>query len=347
GDGSQPVCNRCMKSKAYCDRSVRTTASIQAWRPPSHDQDPNASFPTPDSPRKALETSRIAQYFQHYIKTIAPWYDLSDQLCTFATEVPSKALDEPLLFGAIIALSAVHLSKTTAPKARTAADFYHGYCVRTLIELEPGDRRVKSGVALASTCLLRSYEILAEEQDPNRHLHGAYSLASERSLCADSLCWNAGFWNYLREDITFSLFTGSKLKTDLKHTPDHVLITQPDYLNQMSILLGNVVNACFGDVVSDDEWDHNLATLRQQSMALPTSFQAFSRALGSGLSSVDCIPSVWMVQACHGGKFIRNEACQQELIRRLYGSRAMTGWPVQRTIDSLQQDWGKSQKSSI
>lgn len=114
-------------------------------------------------PRKALESLELANYFRRYISDVAPWYDLSDSQCRFSTEVPIIALDEPLLFYAIIALSAVYVSQTTAPSARTIAEAYHTRCIRRLIELDPEDVLIKKGVALAVTCLLRSYEILAGE----------------------------------------------------------------------------------------------------------------------------------------------------------------------------------------
>lgn len=121
---------------------------------------PVESFPGPGTPTKALQDLRIAQYFQHFLKTLSPWYDLSDQHCTFATEIAREALHEPVLFGAVIALSALHISKTTAPPARTAADFYHAYCVPTLVGLRADIVYMGSRTILATICLLRSYAVL-------------------------------------------------------------------------------------------------------------------------------------------------------------------------------------------
>ncbi|TGJ85352.1 hypothetical protein E0Z10_g3426 [Xylaria hypoxylon] len=118
-----------------------------------------------DVPRKALESSELANYFRCYINNVAPWYDLSDLQCSFSVEVPMLALDEPLLFYAVIALSAMHVSQTTASSARTIAETYHTQCIGCLIDLDPEDMLIKKGVALATTCLLRSYEILAGELD--------------------------------------------------------------------------------------------------------------------------------------------------------------------------------------
>jgi hypothetical protein len=116
-------------------------------------------------PSEALTDALIARYFHHYITDIAPWYDLSDSSQMFGTRLPEAAANDNLLpFSAIMALSAMHLSQTTEPSAKKAAEFYHRRCVHLLIELkaeeENGDLNAQ-GLALASVCLLRSYEILS------------------------------------------------------------------------------------------------------------------------------------------------------------------------------------------
>lgn len=106
----------------------------------------------------------MAWYFHNYITELAKWYDLGDALRQFATKVPELALDEPLLFSAVIALSAEHLCQTTGPKiAREMAGFYHSRCVAYLIKLDEKSELLTNGVALAAACLLRSYEILDGE----------------------------------------------------------------------------------------------------------------------------------------------------------------------------------------
>lgn len=81
--------------------------------------------------------------------------------------MPELALDEPLLFCAIIAVAAMQICKTTANSLRDTAEYYHGCCVRLLIRLKEGDELISNGVALAATCLLRSYEILDGELKPH------------------------------------------------------------------------------------------------------------------------------------------------------------------------------------
>lgn len=119
-----------------------------------------SGLPLPENPRKALETPEVARFFAHYISELAPWYDLSDASAKFGVEAPERALRTPLLFSAIIALSAMHVSCTGPQGARSTAEFYHGCCVRMLIAIEDDNELLQQGVALAATCLLRSYEIL-------------------------------------------------------------------------------------------------------------------------------------------------------------------------------------------
>ena len=121
------------------------------------------SLPSPDSPRRALEDQRIARLYHHYINDLSKWYDLSDSGSTFSDLVPRIALEESLLFCAVIALSAMHLCKTTTRSIRPTAEFYHQRCVRLLIALVEHDELISKGIALAATCLLRSYEILDGE----------------------------------------------------------------------------------------------------------------------------------------------------------------------------------------
>ncbi len=261
---------RCEKAGRQCDRSEIPLKFkvVTSWSR-KDDSAEQPVFRLPDSPRKVLETARIADYFQHYISNLAPWYDLSDARSTFSTTVPRIALDDPLLFSAVIALSAMHVSNTVtaaASSAREVADLYHGCCIRLLIGLQESDRRLEGGVALAATCLLRSYEILdtAQDADPNRHLRGAYSLATfpfqnhEGSIPTTLLSrglFAAGFWNYLREDITFSLFRRCPLKIDLDllispfssvlSPSDNMPSEDEDYLNAISLILGRIINAAF------------------------------------------------------------------------------------------------------
>ncbi|RXG43782.1 hypothetical protein VDGE_02836 [Verticillium dahliae] len=307
-DERQPICQRCSIAGRYCERTARPTRQpLPERRDRGHGdavRGPSPKWPSPDNPRKALASPDIARIFHHYILEIAPWYDLSDPASSFATRLPRLALEMPLPFSAIIAQAAMQICQTTVPSQRPVAEFYHGHCVRLLIELRNDCGSVESEAALAAVCLLRSYEILDEEVDPNRHLHGAYSLASRQKLLLDNgfrTLSSAGFWNYLREDITYSLFEEQPLKMDLENIPvptQH--LEDHDHLNAISLVLGRILNAHFNDGSPGRDQPVSVSAmlhmLRSWQKALPRHFEPLcmdnSRPSGA-------LPSVWMLGDCH------------------------------------------------
>lgn len=171
GDEASPVCGPCSRLGRYCDRTsterrfVAFSASRRSGTANSVESGETDSSATPLSliavSRECLEKPEIAGYFHHYITHVAPWYDLGDESRRFMLAVPQLALDQPLLLGAIIALSAIHVAQSTSnATARKTAEVYHGHCIRSLIELDQSSVLLQNGIALATTCLLRSYEIL-------------------------------------------------------------------------------------------------------------------------------------------------------------------------------------------
>lgn len=129
---------------------------FQHWPGISGKADDGAAVETP---RQALEHEPVAWLFNHYITEIAYWYDLSDAAQHFELKIPELALDEPLLFYAIIAVAALHVSKTRTKSLKDVAEGYHDRCITCLIALKEDDQLISNGRALAATCLLRSYEI--------------------------------------------------------------------------------------------------------------------------------------------------------------------------------------------
>ncbi|KAL7793688.1 hypothetical protein V8C37DRAFT_377893 [Trichoderma ceciliae] len=306
-DEAIPICSQCTKAGRYCARPQKPSRFLAY----SHPSGPRAAskgaagrtrFPSPESPRDALELLDVAWYFHNYIAEPATWYDLGDALRQFATKIPELALDEPLLFSAVIALSAEHVSQTTGSKtAREMAGFYHGHCVRRLIQLDEKSELLMNGVALATACLLRSYEILDEDIDPNRHLQGAYSLAS----CEDSIAGSpsesllaAGFWNYLREDITFSLFEGCALKMDVAVAAAPRLTGGQDQLHSISLILGQIINKAFSHQILA-EWQQLVGMVQSWLDELPLQVKPFSKGRSVTPSTVDELPHLWFLQDFH------------------------------------------------
>lgn len=204
----------------------------------------------------------------------------------------------------------MHESKTSAESSYSIASAYHTKCVRLLISLEGNDVLVTRGIALAATCLLRSYEILDGDADPNMHLRGAYSMASITGMIAgeggeddDSReLLESGFWNYLREDITFSLFERCPLKMDLQAESmrlDPPCRRDEDYLNPITILLGRIINDAFSERPNSERLMSYSEELGAWFQKLPERLMPY--AMGSKTSNADLgLPTFWCLRPCHG-----------------------------------------------
>lgn len=197
----------------------------------------------------------------------------------------------------------MHACKTSAPSFRKVAEFYHHRCVQFLIALDAGDELISRGVALAATCLLRSYEILDGDVDPNMHLRGAYSMASLHDVLSgipQAGLLGAGFWNYLREDITFSLFEECPLKMNLESTPLMIQHTSDqDYLNSITLILGKIINMSFKQDTDGRQWDYIKDDLKSWRNSCPRHMKPYSRLQGENTTS-HLFPAIWFLQPCHG-----------------------------------------------
>lgn len=172
GDGSFPICRTCQRSGRICEREIPSPSSNhRSSTPDTTEKGYNnwqrqnlqlLDLPTPEYPRSSLKNRRVCSIFQHYIKNLASWYDLNDRLRRFEDVVPRHALDDSLLFSAVIAFSAIHLSRLNhQTEFQYIAEFYHLESIRRLIAVTNNGERIHNGATLAATCLLRSYEILA------------------------------------------------------------------------------------------------------------------------------------------------------------------------------------------
>ncbi|KAJ9601927.1 hypothetical protein H2200_013597 [Cladophialophora chaetospira] len=294
-DETLPTCGRCERSGRWCDRTIPLKIRAVQRSTRSHDQkDVDETEPgfaiAVGEPSVELQSEEIAQCFEHYLRVLSPWYDLNDLDNNFRRVVGKRALWNSLLFSAVIAFAAIHQSKTGRAALKTLAESYHTCCLRLLIGLDEADAAIVNGTALAATCLLRSYEILAEEEDPNRHLYGAFSLMPPLSstIPRDPFL-RAGLWNYLREDITFSLINECPLKVDVGQV-DLDLGRDDDHANQITLLLASLINAESAD--SGGPLGELRMAIEHWRSHLP--FQAYHESDGG------TFPRIQMVQECHG-----------------------------------------------
>lgn len=213
-----------------------------------------------------------------------------------------ESLTRPLLFNAIIAFAAIHLSKTTSPHLVQEAETHHEKCVKLLIQLKQQDIEAENGITLAAVCLLRSYEILGEEFDPNRHLSGAFALAINRShnLREISLA-RAGFFNFMREDITFSLINRCLLKLDIKDIDVPEASSDEDQLNVATLYLAKVINHVFKTGNTPDSAPSSYEGFDRWQSSLPAPFTPYFETPFSQPHNI--FPTIRMLRGCHVAVF--------------------------------------------
>ena len=110
----------------------------------------------------------------------------------------------------------------------------------------------------------------------------------------DTLLMASAFWNFLREDITFSLYEECPLKLELDHMPIPSNMVDHDGLNTLSLLLGRTINAMFGYGFIEDEWETLLQSANSTFENFPISFRPFSKNFDNPL------PTVLFLQEVHG-----------------------------------------------
>ena len=163
------MCGRCERSGRWCHKTgplkIRIQKNVRGQRIDLNTTTTGTVSETEvdEVPRATLQSEQVAQLFEHYLNVLACWYDLNDFDCAFARIVGREAQHSVLLLNAVLAFSAIHKCRTGQSSLKDLADDYHARCLRLLIGLQQSDPAVSDGTALAATCLLRSYEILAGE----------------------------------------------------------------------------------------------------------------------------------------------------------------------------------------
>ncbi|KAJ5926228.1 hypothetical protein N7516_008001 [Penicillium verrucosum] len=308
GDGKRPKCSPCQRIARNChwiqEEEGNTAArGVIVYQPiplgsSSHHE---TEYPSTEHPGYALQDQQVAKLFRHYIETLAAWYDLNDSKRHFKDVVPVKARYNPLLLSAILAFSAANQHRTLAEvKYLEIAEFYHYDSVRRLISLTKDIDSIPLGETLAAICLLRSYEIITQNVSSQNHLQGCYSLLASRHihLAADLL--SAGYWNYLREDITVALIEQRGLMITLSDQNAPPEPTEDaDFANHVTFLLGKVINRCLSvdsQALTALEWEDMKANLDKWKSSLPSSFDTIQTP---GLGKKSSFPSIWALRSWH------------------------------------------------
>ncbi|OQD86289.1 hypothetical protein PENANT_c008G07690 [Penicillium antarcticum] len=305
-DGKRPNCSPCQRSSRDC-RWIHDTDTAASPTGSSHQVAPLSSidhvtdYPSTQDPEYALRHVQVAKLYRHYMDQLAAWYDLNDSKRHFKDVVPIRARYNPLLLSAILAFAAANQHRTLGDNVYLGiAEFYHYDSVRRLISVTKNVDQLPIGETLAAICLLRSFEIITQNGSSQNHLQGCYSILASREihLAADLL--SAGYWNYLREDITVALIEQRSLMISLyDQTGPPEPTDDADFANQITFLLGKIINRCLSidsPALDPLEWQAIKVDLDNWKLSLPSSFDTIETP---ELRAQSSFRSIWTLQSWH------------------------------------------------
>jgi hypothetical protein len=140
-----------------------------------------------------------------------------------------------------------------------------------------------------------------ENVSSQSHLQGCYSLLASREIYLTADLLSAGFWNYLREDITVALIEQRSLMINLsgQNAPPEPT-DDLDFANSITFLLGKIINRCLSidsPALNLLEWEAMMADLDNWKSSLPLSFDVIETP---GLRTQRSFPSIWSLRSWHG-----------------------------------------------
>ncbi|KAJ6443600.1 alpha methylacyl- racemase protein [Purpureocillium lavendulum] len=184
---------------------------------------------------------KAAKYLMHFIHDLSPWVDICDPKRHFATEVPKRVCQFPLLAFSLLAFSSRQLCrKTDVPDP--ACEAYYSQAITLLIELLNDPVQSVHENTLASIVLLRLYEEFS-----GTHLLGsAKILDAASSFAAQGGLGEAASWIVLRQNLYVSLANGAPIKMDLAHYRNSSAFLEADdgSIANRAVLLCSQVLAC-------------------------------------------------------------------------------------------------------
>ncbi|KAJ5176968.1 uncharacterized protein N7482_002845 [Penicillium canariense] len=160
---------------------------------------------------------REAYLIRSYIQKIAAVADICDPQSHFSTEVPRRALEEPMLLKALLALAARHDAILTNDSDCEASAF-HGECLEMLIVALDQPEESYDDNLLITVVVLRFYEELERTTDRKCHLLGSNHLLNlmSRSASSGGLA-EAVSWQFLRQAIYSSIAQYEPIQLDLRN----------------------------------------------------------------------------------------------------------------------------------
>ncbi|KAF9893211.1 hypothetical protein FE257_011634 [Aspergillus nanangensis] len=198
---------------------------------------PPLSTPSPRSATDFHITSREAALMRLFIQKIAPWADICDARSNFSTEVPSRAVQYPMVLKAVLCLSA-RLDAILSNMSDWEASEYHGQCIELLIAALAHPEDTYDDNLLITVVLLRMYEELERTSDEMCHFTGSNRLLNTMSKSASSGgIAEAVSWQFLRQAIFASIVQFECIHLDLGNYERSTVFQRRDDASYANIII--------------------------------------------------------------------------------------------------------------
>ncbi|CAG7992809.1 unnamed protein product [Penicillium salamii] len=255
---------------------------------------------SPFSEHDAILSLREASLMRYFIQRLAPWADICDIHSNFSTEVPRRALENPMVLKAILALSARH-DAILANDSDLEASTYHGECLEMLIAaLNEAETNCDENMLIA-VVILRIYEELENNTDQKFHLLGSNRLVNlvSRSASSGGVA-EAVSWQFLRQAIYASVVQYQPLQLDMHNFESSSMFQRNDdaaCANTIIYYCARILQLCCdkpGRIVDRETWRYISDSVAQWNESKPTTWQPI-RYQAPNLAAERPFPELWMI----------------------------------------------------
>ncbi|KJZ74269.1 hypothetical protein HIM_06275 [Hirsutella minnesotensis 3608] len=246
---------------------------------------------------------KAARYLIHFIHKLSPWVDICDPARHFATEVPKRVCQFPLLAFSLLAFSSRQVSCKTGV-LDSACEAYYANALRVLIPLLDDPVQSVSENTLASIVLLRLYEEFSDVDSGTHLLGSARILAMASSFAAQGGLGEAASWIVLRQNLYVSLASRAHVRMDLEQYRSSGLFLGSDdgsFANRAVLLCSQVLSRtmCSDTTITQQEWaqlDHEASKWFE---SVPPAFRPYYTEDSSPESSGHVFPVILLTRPAH------------------------------------------------
>lgn len=208
-------------------------------------------------PRPVL-SAREAFLIQHYVAKLAPWIDACDLTNQFAIEVPKRAVHNVMVLYALLSVSSGHLATGNGHESHETS-FYHGRCLRLVIEALSAPRSTYDDNLFATVVLLRVYEESEHSTDTYTHISGITRMLEAIPEYAHSGgLAEATSWQALRQETYASLMTGQPPSLNMETYELSPALLFPDdgaCANAVVLMFAKIIRLTTTDPSNADAWN--------------------------------------------------------------------------------------------